>query len=109
LTLWKGRLSFKHSIALKDNSGIKMYELCESICSYVSFFLVCSGQGMELKNQSVTAETNKTAATAVEHHCGHGYTVWINNFYNSPALAQLTTFQDWAIPHQINTEKTFLT
>jgi hypothetical protein len=46
---------------------------------------------MELANQFVSAETNKTTAILVklrENLLGRGHTVWTDNFYNSPELAQ---------------------
>jgi hypothetical protein len=46
---------------------------------------------MELANQFVSAERNKTAAIVVElteNLLGRGHTVWMDNFYNSPELAQ---------------------
>ncbi|XP_021941441.1 piggyBac transposable element-derived protein 4-like [Zootermopsis nevadensis] len=46
---------------------------------------------MELANQFVTAETNKTAAIVVkliEPLLGRGHTVWMDKFYNSPDLAR---------------------
>ena len=92
LTLWKGRLSFKQYLPLKAAKfGIKTFELCESSSGYVWSFLVYTGQGMELTNQYVTAETNKTAAivvTLLENLLGRGHTVWMDNFYNSPDLAR---------------------
>jgi hypothetical protein len=41
--------------------------------------------------QSVTAKTNKTAATVVkplEHLLGSRHTVWMDSFYNSPELVK---------------------
>jgi hypothetical protein len=46
---------------------------------------------MELANQFVSAETNKTTAIVVkltENLLGQGHTVWMDNFYISPELAQ---------------------
>jgi hypothetical protein len=70
--------------------GIKTYELSESISGYVWSFLIYTGQGMELTNQFVTAETNKTVVTVVklsENLLGCGHTVCMDNSYNSPELA----------------------
>ncbi|PNF40920.1 hypothetical protein B7P43_G14977 [Cryptotermes secundus] len=93
LTLWKGRLSFKQYLPLKAAKfGIKTFELCESSSGYVWSFLVYTGQGMELTNQYVTAETNKTTAivvTLLENLLGRRHTVWMDNFYNSPVLARI--------------------
>jgi hypothetical protein len=52
----------------------------------VFYFIV----GVELMNQFVTADTNKTAAIVVklsENVFGSGSTVWMEKFYNSPELA----------------------
>jgi hypothetical protein len=46
---------------------------------------------MELTNQFVTTETNKTAEIIVkilENLLGRGHTVWMDNFYNSSNLAR---------------------
>jgi hypothetical protein len=71
--------------------GIKTYELYESRSGYVWSFLVYTGKGMELANQFVSAETNKTTAIVVkltENLLGCGHTVWMDNFHNSPELAR---------------------
>jgi hypothetical protein len=90
LTLWKSRLSFKQYIPLKAAKfGIKSYELCESSMGYVWSFIIYTGQGMELTNEFVNSETNKTAATVIkleEPLFGHGHTHWMDNFYNSLEL-----------------------
>ncbi|XP_021941602.1 piggyBac transposable element-derived protein 4-like [Zootermopsis nevadensis] len=46
---------------------------------------------MELSNQYMTADTNKTAKIVVkllEPLLGREHTVWMDNFYNSPDLAR---------------------
>jgi hypothetical protein len=91
LTLWKGRLSFRQHIPLKAAKfGIKTYELCEFSSGYVWSFLIYIGKGMELANQFVSAETNKTEAIVVkltENLLGRGHR-WMDNFYNSLELAR---------------------
>jgi hypothetical protein len=99
LTLWKCRLSFKQHIPLKAAKfGINSYELCESSTGYVWSFIIYTEQGMELTNQYVNFDTNKTAATMIklmEPLLGRGHTLWMDNFYNSPELA-----------HFLNSKKT---
>jgi hypothetical protein len=58
---------------------------------HVWSFIISTGQGMELTNKFVNSETNKTAARViklVEPLLGHGHTLWMDNFYNSPELAR---------------------
>jgi hypothetical protein len=62
---------------------------CESSSCCVWYFLVYTGQGIELLNQFVTTETNKTAAVVKQsgRHVGHGQSVWTDSFYNLACLA----------------------
>jgi hypothetical protein len=62
-----------------------------SSSGYVWSFLVYTGKGLELTNQFVTTEANKTAAIVLrllENLLGRGDTVWMDSFYNSPDLAR---------------------
>jgi hypothetical protein len=85
LTLWKGRLSFKQYVPLKAAKfGIKFYELCESSMGLVWSVIIYTGQGMELTNEFVNSETNKTAAIViklVEPLLGRGYTLWMDTIF----------------------------
>jgi hypothetical protein len=85
-------MSFKQYIPLKAAKfGIKSYELCECSTGYVWFFIIYTRQGMELTNQFVNSDTNKTAAIVfklVEPLLGHGHTLWMDSFYISPELAR---------------------
>ena len=87
LTLWRGRLSFRQYIPLKSSKfGIKSYELCESSLGYLWSFIIYTG-----KDTVFSGDTNKTAAivlSLVEPLLEKGCTLWMDNFYNSPALAQ---------------------
>jgi hypothetical protein len=93
LTLWKGRLSFKQYLPLKASKfGIKTYELCDSTTGYLWSFLVYTGKDTEVDSLLITPDTNKTSAIVlklVEPLLKQGWTVWIDNFYNSPSLARL--------------------
>jgi hypothetical protein len=93
LTLWKGRLSFKQYIPLKAAKfGIKTYELCEANSGYLWSLVVYTGRDTHFQSSLVTQEMNKTTAIVlhlVEPLLGKGHTVWLDNFYNSPALARL--------------------
>jgi hypothetical protein len=80
LTLWNGCLSFN---ALKI--GIKTYEPCDAITGYLWSFLVYAGKDTKLDSPLITADTNKTT---VDPLLKQGWTVWMDNFYNSPCLAK---------------------
>jgi hypothetical protein len=92
LTLWKGRLSFVQYIFLKASKfGIKTFELCESTTGYLWSFIVYTGKETEIDSPFVTTDTPKTEATVMklmQPLLGRGYTLWLDNYYNSPALAR---------------------
>jgi len=92
LTLWRGRLSFRHYIPLKSYKfGIKSYELCESSSGCLWSFIIYTGKDTVFQTSFILGDTNKTAAivlSLVEPLLKKGRTLWMDNFYNSPALAQ---------------------
>ena len=92
LTLWTGRLSFKQYIPLKASKfGIKSYELCESSSGYLWSFIIYTGKDTVFQTALLSDDTNKTTAivlSLVEPLLEKGRTLWMDNFYNSPALAQ---------------------
>jgi hypothetical protein len=91
LTLWKGRLSFLQYLPLKASKfGIKTFELCESSTGYLWSFLVYTGKDTTLESQLISPQTLKTSAIVLkllEPLVGKGFTLWMDNFYNSPDLA----------------------
>jgi hypothetical protein len=93
LTLWKGHLSFKQYLPLKAAKfGIKTYELCESSSGYLWSFVVYTFKDTCFQSSLLTQEMNKTTAIVLhvmEPLLEKGHTVWLDNFYNSPALARL--------------------
>ena len=70
--------------------GIKSYELCESSSGYLWSFIIYTGKDTVFQTAFISGDTNKTAAivlSLVEPLLGKGRTLWMDNFYNSPALA----------------------
>ena len=54
-------------------------------------FLVYTGKNTVLQSSLITPDTPKTAAVVLEllePMFGHGHTLWIDNFFNSPELAR---------------------
>ena len=83
---------FKQYIPLKSSKyGIKSCELCESSSGYLWSFIICNGKDTVFHTAFISGDTNKTAAivlSLVEPLLEKGRTLWMDNFYNSPALAQ---------------------
>jgi hypothetical protein len=91
LTLWRGRFSFRQYIPLKSSKfGIKSYELCESSSGYLWSFIIYTGKYTVFQTAYVSGDINKTATIVlliVEPLLIKGRTLWMDNFYNSPAVA----------------------
>jgi hypothetical protein len=91
LTPWKGRLSFTQYIPLKTSKfGIKSYELCESSSGYLWFFIIYARRDTRFQSTLISEKKSRTAAVVlslVEPLLGKGHTLWMDNFYNAPALA----------------------
>lgn len=91
LTQWTGRLNIKQYVSDKaGTTGIKTYEICESETGYLWRFEVESRQSSE-NAQEINPISGKIPSlvlrllNGLEHK---GYTVWMDNYYSSPALAR---------------------
>ncbi|XP_028178278.1 piggyBac transposable element-derived protein 4-like isoform X2 [Ostrinia furnacalis] len=97
LLLWKGRLSFSQLIATKAAQvGIKSYELCESRTGYLWKMEVYAGKSHDV-SESVDPErglnepegaTSQIVYRLVRPLLDKGYTLVMDNFYNSPLLSR---------------------
>ncbi|KAI8427155.1 hypothetical protein MSG28_014771 [Choristoneura fumiferana] len=117
LLKWHSRLSFAQKIATKAaNVGVKSYELCESDTGYLWSFFVYTGKDgkttdgkdrqdeNEQPDSDLTDEPVATSASSMppppknataqivqslaKPLLGLGYTLIMDNFYNSPLLAR---------------------
>ncbi|KAI8427971.1 hypothetical protein MSG28_002285 [Choristoneura fumiferana] len=92
LLQWKGWLEINQFISNKAAAvGIKTYEICESQTGYLWRFVV------HARKRSVTAVPDSDplqafipnlVLTLVQGLENKGHTLWMDNFYNSPALAR---------------------
>ncbi|KAI8430377.1 hypothetical protein MSG28_000667 [Choristoneura fumiferana] len=92
LLQWKGWLEINQFIPNKAAAvGIKTYEICESQTGYLWRFVV------HAHKRTTTAASNtdplqtfipNIVLTLLQGLENKGHTVWMDNFYNSPALAR---------------------
>ena len=77
---WKGRLSIRVCIPLKPiKYGIKFYFLCKAKTGYVLDCIIYRGVMLTLRN---------IVFNLLGRHLGHGYHVFMDNYYTSVALAE---------------------
>jgi hypothetical protein len=88
--MWKGRLSFKQYLPLKSSQfRIKTFKLCESHSGYLSSFIFYSGKKTMLESPIISKDAPEATAVVLkicEPLLHKGYTLWMDNYYNSPAL-----------------------
>ncbi|XP_028176349.1 piggyBac transposable element-derived protein 4-like isoform X2 [Ostrinia furnacalis] len=91
LTMWKGWLDINQFINNKAAAvGIKTYEICESKSGYLWRFEVHT-RHEECSNAQASPVSGVIPALVLRLLKGlehRGHTVWMDNFYNSPALAR---------------------
>lgn len=85
MILWRGRLSFRQYIKNKRHKfGIKLYELCTHD-GFILNILVYSGKG-KISHQE-KGHTFQVVMQVMEKYLGKGHTLYLDNYYNSVALA----------------------
>ncbi|CAB3251309.1 unnamed protein product [Arctia plantaginis] len=90
LTMWKGWLDINQFIRNKAATvGIKTYEVCESHTGYLWRFEVHAGHDTSDPQEGPVSGTIPALVLRLLSGLEHkGHTVWMDNFYNSPALAR---------------------
>ncbi|CAB3249638.1 unnamed protein product [Arctia plantaginis] len=91
LTMWKGWLDINQFIRNKAATvGIKTYEICESQTGYLWRFEVHAGHDdSALQDDDPISGIVPSLVLRLLNGLEHkGHTIWMDNFYNSPALAR---------------------
>ncbi|CAB3235761.1 unnamed protein product [Arctia plantaginis] len=91
LTMWKGWLDINQFIRNKAATvGIKTYEICESQTGYLWRFEVHAGHDdSALQDDDPISGIVPSLVLGLLNGLEHkGHTIWMDNFYNSPALAR---------------------
>ncbi|XP_037875023.1 piggyBac transposable element-derived protein 4 isoform X1 [Bombyx mori] len=90
LTMWKGWLDINQFIPNKAATiGIKTYEVCESRSGYLWRFEVHAGHDISTSQDDPISGTVPALVLRLLSGLEHkGHTIWMDNFYNSPALAR---------------------
>lgn len=95
MMLWRGRLHFRQYIKNKKHKyGVKLYELCESD-GLVMKIKIYSGKSEETDHN--LGHTTDVVLHLLEDYLDKGYTLYMDNFYNSVTLTKL-----------LNTRKTYV-
>lgn len=91
LVPYKGKLGYKQYIPSKRaRFGVKLYELCESDTGYIWNMIVYTGKDTPFSNNYANFGTaTRCVMTLVHPLLGMGYCLSLDNFYNSPELADL--------------------
>jgi hypothetical protein len=87
---WKGRLGYVQYIPSKRKRfGIKFFELCESQTGYVWNFICYTGASTLYPNVSQDIPVTEKVVLSLAHELlNKGYTLYMDNFYNSVDLTE---------------------
>ncbi|KAG5864001.1 hypothetical protein JTB14_007635 [Gonioctena quinquepunctata] len=89
MMLWRGRLHFRQYIKNKKHKyGVKLYELCESDGLVMKIKIYC---GKSEKTDHDLGHTTDVVLHLLEDYLDKGYTLYMDNFYNSVTLTNLLT------------------
>ncbi|KAL0869809.1 hypothetical protein ABMA27_006026 [Loxostege sticticalis] len=111
LLQWKGWLSINQFIPNKAAAvGIKTYELCDSETGYLWRFEVHAHKKATAAQPAsiLDASTPAIVLRLLQGLENHGYTVWMDNFYNSPALARSLKSNGFDVVGTLRTNRQFL-
>ncbi|XP_030641170.1 piggyBac transposable element-derived protein 4-like [Chanos chanos] len=86
---WKGRLSFKQYIPSKRHRfGVKLFVLCDVLTGYVQDLIVYTGSSTDILPFDGVGMSGAVVLTLLQPYLNKGHTVFMDNWYSSPALFQ---------------------
>ncbi|XP_034833591.1 piggyBac transposable element-derived protein 4-like [Maniola hyperantus] len=108
LLLWKGHLSWVQCIRTKvARFGIKSYELCEAASGYVLNMIFYTGADTSSTQPifGFTSATAKVVLNLFKDYFGKGYTLFMDNFYNSVRLSRFLKTKKTDVVGTLNRRK----
>lgn len=89
LILWKGRLYFKQYIPSKRKRfGIKLFLLVDCRSKFIIDVIVYTGSRMNIERIENLGVGGSIVMKMMEKYLEKGHTLYVNNWYTSPALFQ---------------------
>ncbi|XP_045776021.1 piggyBac transposable element-derived protein 4-like [Maniola jurtina] len=113
LLQWKARLSINQFTSNKAATiGIKTYEICESKTGYLWRFVIHAHKAtsaVPLEQQTpLDAPTPAIVLGLLNGLQNKGHTVWMDNYYNSPALARYLKSIGFDVVGTLRTNREFV-
>lgn len=97
LLLWKGKLRFKQFLPLKRNRfGIKIFLIVDCESGYILGFIVYTGESTEYEKFNLGV-SGDIVAHFMKPYFGKGHIVFLDNWYNSPILAEFLHEKDTGV------------
>ncbi|XP_045784938.1 piggyBac transposable element-derived protein 4-like [Maniola jurtina] len=109
LLLWKGHLNWVQCIRSKAaRFGLKSYELCEALTGYCVKFFFYTGKGLVSPEPVLgfTSATAKIVINLMQGFLGKGYTLFMDNFYNSVKLCRFLKLHKTDVVGTLNRRRT---
>lgn len=94
MILWQGRLIFRQYIKGKRHKfGVRLYMLTESSSLNLRMFIYCGQKLTVIQQPHALSHTEEVVMNLMKEKLNIGYSIYMDNFYNSVDLVQKFLFK----------------
>ena len=89
LVLWRGNIGFRQYIPSKRHRfGLKLFVLCDCISGFLQDLILYTGKDTQIGGTETFGVSGAVVLELLEQYLGRGHTLFIDNWYTSPLLAE---------------------
>ena len=89
LVLWRGNIGFRQYIPSKRHRfGLKLFVLCDCKSGFLQDLILYTGKDTQIGGTETFGVSGAVVLELLEQYLGRGHTLFIDNWYTSPLLAE---------------------
>ena len=89
LVLWRGNIGFRLYIPSKRHKfGLKLFVLCDCKSGFIQDIILYTGKDTQIGGTETFGVSGAVVLELLERYLGRGHTLYIDNWYTSPLLAE---------------------
>ena len=89
LVLWRGNIGFRQYIPSKRHRfGLKLFVLCDCKSGFIQDIILYTGKDTQIGGTETFGVSGAVVLELLEQYLGRGHTLYIDNWYTSPLLAE---------------------
>ena len=106
LVLWRGNISFRQYIPNKRHKfGMKFFVLCDCKSGFVQDLILYTGKDTQIGETDNFGVSGVVVLELLEPYLGRGHTLYIDNWYTSPLLAEELLKHDTGVCGTVKTNR----